>query len=87
MEIEYDKKKNEENITKHNISFEKIFDFDFDNCVTKIDERFEYGEIRLISYGTLNDRLHILVWTRRNNKIRPISFRKANKKERKQYEK
>jgi hypothetical protein len=82
----YSTSKNEENITKHGISFDRVSEFELERAVTKIDNRFDYGEVRFISYGMMNNRLHVLVWTERNGEVRPISFRKANRKESKQYE-
>lgn len=86
MKTEYNEAKNTDNIAKHGISFELVAELDWSNSVTKIDARFAYGETRYISYCIRNNRLHVLVWTKRNGVIRPISFRKANKRERKQYE-
>ncbi|MEK6746010.1 MAG: BrnT family toxin [Pseudomonadota bacterium] len=83
----YDQEKNQENIAKHGISFDDIAEFELENAFTKIDNRFDYGEVRYVSYGLKGNRLHVLVWTERNGEVRPISFRKANMKERKRYEK
>ncbi len=87
MELEYDTVKNKQNIAKHGVSFDDVADFVWAESITTPDERFDYGEHRLVSYGMLNDRLHVLIWTIRNGKIRPISFRKANKREKEFYEK
>jgi uncharacterized DUF497 family protein len=85
MKIEYDESKNSANIAKHVVSFARVVEFSFD--VTKTDERFDYGEIRYISYGVLDTRIHVLIWTSRSGGIiRPISFRKANRREQKLYE-
>jgi len=87
MKDVYDIKKQQENLRKHGISFDDIPLFDWNNAITKQDTRYEYGESRFISYGFINNRLHVLIWTLRENNIRPISFRKANQRERRQYEK
>jgi len=84
MKIEFDEAKNLANIAKHSVSFERVFDFSFD--FIKEDDRFDYGEVRYISYGALDSHLHVLVWTSRSGIVRPISFRKANRRERKLYE-
>lgn len=86
MNSRYSTIKNQENIAKHGISFDAISEFEFETAFTRIDSRFDYGEIRFVSYGMRNKRLHVLVWTQRDDEVRPISFRKANKKERKRYE-
>lgn len=86
MNIPYDSRKNQENIRKHGISFEEVVQFDWATAVTKEDTRYDYGEQRFISYGLLEGRLHVLVWTVRKEAIRPISLRKANQRERTRYE-
>lgn len=85
--MEYDSGKNHENIKKHGISFDSIDYFEWEDCVTVVDNRIEYGEERFVSLGFVDRRIHVLVWTVRDNNIRPISFRKANKREIKRYEK
>ena len=85
--MEFDAKKDANNLVKHGVSFEDINYFEWDDSITTPDERFEYGEHRSVSYGMMKGRLHILIWTLRNGEVRPISFRKANKKERDFYEK
>ncbi len=87
MKIEYDERKNAQNISKHGISFERVVELDWINSIILEDDRLDYGEIRNIGYVMLNNRLHILIWTWRNRMMRPISFRKANMRERKFYEK
>lgn len=85
MKIEYDEAKNAANIAKHGVSFERVVEFSFD--ITKVDDRFDYGEVRYISYGVLDLRLYVLIWTSRSGGVvRPISFRKTNRKESKLYE-
>ena len=51
----------------------------------KLDERFDYGEERIITMGHVNNRLHVVVYTQTNDTIRIISARKANRRERKRY--
>jgi len=87
MEIEYDQLKNATNIGKHGVSFDMVAEFDWETSVSERDIRREYGEILVISYGLVGNRLYALVWTKRNARIRPISFRKANEREREKYEK
>lgn len=86
MKIEYDTAKNEANISKHGVSFERVMELDFDNSIVTRDRRIDYGESRFITYAMLEQRLYCLIWTSRGDKIRPISFRKANLRERKDYE-
>lgn len=82
----YSPAKNTANILKHGVSFDDVAAFDWDTAITAVDDRMDYGEMRLISYGLVNGRVHVLVWTSRSGAVRPISFRKANARERKFYE-
>jgi uncharacterized DUF497 family protein len=86
MEFEWDDEKNKSNIKKHSISFEQakaIFDYEI---LTKVDDRYNYGEIREISLGLLEGKtIIVVVHTQREGKIRIISARKANKEERETY--
>ena len=86
MEFDWDRAKNEANRKKHGISFDKakhIFD---GPTLTRADDRQDYGENRHISLGVLSrDAVLLVVHTERGDKIRLISARKANRRERKVY--
>ena len=86
MKIEFDPQKNNKNIVERNLSFEKVADFDFSTAQFSIDDRRDYGETRIRAFGFVGQRLHALVFVKIDNGIRVISFRKANKKEVKNYE-
>ncbi len=86
MEITFDPDKNAENIRTRGLSFELAAEFDFDTALYYPDNRRDYGEIRILALGQIEDRLHALVFTSTENGIRVISFRKANKREVKRYE-
>jgi len=86
MKFEWDENKNQSNIRKHGIRFEQAISI-FDNIrLTRLDDRFDYGETRYISLGLLEGEVVIVViYTIRGDKVRIISARKANKEERKTY--
>jgi uncharacterized DUF497 family protein len=50
-----------------------------------VDDRRDYGEIRYRAFGVLDGRMHALVFVETIKGIRVISFRRANKREVKQY--
>ena len=50
--------------------------------LTMRDDRKDYGEERLQTYGLLNDRLTIIVWTLRDEARHVISMRYCNDRER-----
>lgn len=49
------------------------------------DERRDYGELRMITVGSLRERLVVVVWTPRGNARHIISMRKANEREKAQF--
>lgn len=55
--------------------------------LVRTDKRNDYGERRYCVLGSIEDRLHSVVFTPRQGKPRIISLRKANKREVKRYEK
>lgn len=87
MEITYDLAKNAKNIVERNLPFSRVADFQWNTASFREDERKAYPERRFIAIGYLEDRLHVLCFSETESGIRVISFRKANKREEKAYEK
>ncbi len=69
------------------LSFEQAAAFDFETALVRADDRREYGETRYVALGKMGERLHVLCFTETSDGIRVISFRKANDREMKRYEK
>ena len=86
MEIEFDPDKDDINLRKHGISLGLARHMDFGSALIEPDQRYGYGEARFQALGPINDRLHLLAFTMRGDKVRAISMRKANRRERKRYE-
>lgn len=84
MRFEWDE--NKINIEKHGISFQEAI-LIFDSIIlTGTDDRSDYGEIREISIGEITHGIVIVVvHTKRKDKIRIISARKASFLERMKY--
>jgi uncharacterized DUF497 family protein len=61
----------EEVVTSHTYDFE--------------DDRFDYGETRIVTVGVRRGRMMILVWTARGEARHVISMRKANEREQARY--
>jgi hypothetical protein len=87
MRFEWDEAKCLANVKKHNLSFEDAWIVFAGETLTVPDLRFNYGEKRMITFGLLAGRLVAIVYVKRGNKIRIISMRKANERERKIYKK
>ena len=51
-----------------------------------MDDREDYGELRMIALGFIGNVLHVLVFTERGDNVRVISLRKATKPEVKAYD-
>jgi len=91
MKFEWDDDKNQANIRKHGISFERATRIFAHLTINIVDDRKDYGELRTISIGVLDDEIEevivAVVHTSRTGRLRLISARKASKDERKHYEK
>ena len=81
--FEWDADKDRANRGKHGISFEEVLSIFDGPFLTRIDDRRDYGEIRRITTGMLSpDIVLVVAHTNRDGKIRLISARKANRRER-----
>ncbi len=83
---EWDEAKNQENLSKHGLSFEDAELVFSGPCVTFEDKRYDYGEDRFITLGQLERRVVVIAHTPRGKKTRIISMRKANSREQKTYQ-
>jgi uncharacterized DUF497 family protein len=85
MEIEFDPAKDEANIRKHGMSLSLATELEIDTAHVMDDHRQDYGEDRFIAVGPINGRLCVLAFTLRDSKVRAISLRKANPRERRRF--
>lgn len=86
MKIDFNPAKNDRNIRERGLSFERVVDFDFAAAIVREDTRKPYPETRFVALGFLDARLHVLCFTPIAGGIRVISFRKANRREERNYE-
>ncbi|HSK74496.1 MAG TPA: BrnT family toxin [Pyrinomonadaceae bacterium] len=85
MRIEWDENKRLINLQKHGIDFADVWQiFDFDT-VMDVDERFDYGEIRYLTFGFLRGDVIVVAHTQDDDVFRIISARKAEKYEQEIY--
>lgn len=84
--FEWDRAKDLINIAKHGVSFDlakRVFE---GPTLTWVDDREDYGEVRRISIGMVEDAAVLVVaHTERNGRIRLISARPASRRERRLY--
>ncbi len=87
MLFQWDEEKNRSNIAKHGISFEIARQIFNGFTLDRIDDRFNYGEIREISIGRTGDlTILVVVHTERDGSCRIISARPAIRTEKRIYE-
>jgi uncharacterized protein len=87
MIIDFDPTKNAKNIRERGLSFERTAEFNFLSATYLLDDRQDYGEERQIAIGYLDGRLHFLCFVQIPDGIRVVSFRKANSREARKYDK
>ena len=83
---EWDETKNQENLSRHGISFDDAETVFAGPCVTFEDNRFDYGEPRFITLGHLEGRIVVVAHTPLGAHMRIISMRKGNRREEKAYQ-
>ena len=84
METRFDPAKSVANLRKHGVSLELAFQLD-DDAALVAEDTSARGEQRFVAIGPIGDELYVLVYTERDNDIRPISLRMAERSERKLY--
>lgn len=88
MRYEWDEAKNRGNRDKHGLDFADAEQVFTGRCVSFIDDRFDYGEKRLVTLGMLAGRIVVMAHAPRGQEVtRIISMRKANRREQKIYQK
>ena len=60
--------------------------FDWATALIRADTRSDYGEARFQALGLLDMRVHLAVFTIRDDALRIISLRRANRREERRYE-
>ena len=85
MEFDWDEAKRKSNLRNHGIDFvgiEQVFE---GATVTILDDRFDYGEERFVTFGLLDGRVVAIAHTETDEIIRIISVRKATNYEESSY--
>ena len=85
MRIEFDPAKDASNIEKHGLSLTLAAELDWDAALVWVDERYEYGELRMIALAPETGILYYVAFVDRGTTRRIISLRKANRREVKHY--
>ena len=85
MEFEWDETKSERNRVKRGLPFRLAIELFAGFVTDKIDNRWNYGEKRVMAIGVSGGRLLACVYTDRGNVRRIISLRNASRRERDGY--
>jgi uncharacterized DUF497 family protein len=85
MYIEFDPVKDVANQTKHGVSLSVAGELDWEAALLWIDDRFEYGEMRMIALAPKTEILYYVAFVDRGEARRVISLRRANRREVKHY--
>jgi uncharacterized DUF497 family protein len=85
MEITFDLAKREAALKYRGLDFADVAIVFEGPTHSVIDDRFDYGEERILTVGLLAGRIVIVVWTERGLARHVISMRKANEREQNRY--
>lgn len=86
MKIEFDPAKCEKNAKERGLPFDLVEGFDFDSAMIVRDNRRDYGEVRFRAIGQMSGVVAVTIFTMRQDAVRVISLRLANRTERLRYE-
>jgi uncharacterized protein len=81
VEITYDPAKRNLTLVERGLDFEDAKVVFAGPVLTQSDDRFDYGETRHQTYGLLDNRLVMIVWTETASGRRIISMRNCHDKE------
>jgi len=85
MHYSWDDEKNRSNLKRHGIAFEDAVRIFEGPTVEKVDNRFDYGEIRVYAIGLVNGLEITVIYTDRDHERRIISAWRAEPHERRTY--
>lgn len=83
-QYEWDRKKNRSNFAKHGVDFASMDQFDWETARVAYDDAHE--EPRWVGQGFVGGVLHVVVFVERERKLRIISLREANAREKRNHE-
>ena len=85
MQIEFDPKKDADNLAKHGVSLGLAYELDWNAALVWVDDRFEYDELRMIALAPRANTLYYVACVDRGDVRRIISLRRATRREVKYY--
>ena len=85
MRITFDPIKRDKALLERGLDFATAAEVFAGRIYDRVDDRFDYGEERIITMGRLGGRMVVVVWTQRATARHIISMRKANDREQARY--
>jgi uncharacterized DUF497 family protein len=86
VKITYNAAKREKTLAERRLDFEDAVRVFAGLAFTQVDDRRDYGETRYQTYGLLDGRLVMVVWTPRGADRHVISMRKCNAREKTRFQ-
>jgi uncharacterized DUF497 family protein len=81
VEFEFDPGKDATNLSKHGLSLAAAAELSWDAALVWIDDRADYGEVRMVALAPIEDILLFVAFAVREPARRIISLRRANRRE------
>ena len=81
MQFDFDPGKDAANLSKHGFSLAAAAQLSWDAALVWIDDRADYGEVRMVALAPLGDTLLFVAFVDREPARRIISLRRANRRE------
>jgi uncharacterized DUF497 family protein len=85
VQFKFDPSKDKENLARHGLSLAFAKELIWDEALVWLDDRFEYDEVRMIALAPEGNTLYYVAFVDRGDIRRPISLRRAERKEVKYY--
>ena len=79
MEFIFDPGKDATNLGKHGLSLAAAAELSWEAALVWIDDRADYGEVRVVAWAPIGDILYFVAFVDRETKRRIISLRRANR--------
>ncbi len=81
MQFDFDPGKDATNLSKHGLSLAAAAELSWDAALVWIDNRADYGEVRMVALAPIGDILFFVAFVDREAVRRIISLRRANRRE------
>ena len=79
MQIDFDPQKDATNLSKHGVSLALAAELDWDAALVWVDDRIDYGEVRMIALAPKSAILFFVAFVDRPRVRKIISLHKANR--------